>query len=67
MSRERGEALCLYLNSSILIRALEDPEAREFLEECCRRHRCAVSNVHGLEGWRPETLEAARELLGEDN
>jgi len=61
----RGEELCLYLNSSTLIRALEDPGARRFLEECCRRHRCVVSSVHSLEGWRPETLEAARELLGE--
>ncbi len=60
-SREGG--LCLYLDSSILIRALEDPEARRFLEECCARHRCVVSSVHGLEGWKDETLAAVEALL----
>ena len=57
-------ALCLYLNTSIVIRALEEHEAREFLAECCHQHRCVVSSVHQLEGWKEETLEAAEELLG---
>ena len=56
--------LCLYLNSSIVIRALEEPRTRGFLGECCRRHRCIISSVHWEEQWRPETLEEARELLG---
>ncbi len=60
---ERRKRLCLYLNTSMLIRVLEDPEARGFLGECCRRHRCVVSSVHQLEGWRRETLEAVEQLL----
>jgi len=58
------EAAALPLNTSIVIRALEDPAVRGFLEECCTRHRCVVGSVHGLEGWRPGTLEAVEELLG---
>ena len=54
--KERGEVLCLYLNSSVLIRALEEPGARGFLEECCTRHRCVVSSVHWREEWRRSTL-----------
>jgi len=56
--------LCLYLNTSIIIRALEDPEAKEFLAEC-RRHRCLVSSVHRLEDWKDDTLARARVLLEE--
>lgn len=63
MSGQEGR-LCLYLNTSILIRALEDPEAKGFLEECCRRHRCLVSSVHWLENWRDDTLARVRTLLG---
>ncbi|OWJ54682.1 hypothetical protein Pdsh_06600 [Pyrodictium delaneyi] len=58
--------LRLYLNTSVVIRALEDPPppgARGFLEECCRRHRCLVSSVHWEEPWRPETMREAVELL----
>ena len=63
MQGERGKALCLYLNSSILIRAMEEDAARVFLGECCRRHRCVVSSVHWLEDWRRETMEALEDLL----
>ncbi len=63
MVPEEQEALCLYLNSSILIRAMEEEAVRAFLEECCSRHRCVVSSVHWLEDWRRETLEAIEELL----
>ena len=62
---ERGEALCLYLNTSIVIRSLEDPGVRRFLEECCRRHRCLVSSVHWREEWRRSTLTELAGLLGE--
>jgi len=55
--------LCLYLNTSTLIRALEDPGARRFLADCCSRHRCVVSNVHRLEGWREETMRVIGRLL----
>ncbi len=65
MPGERGEALCLYLNSSVLIRALEDPEARRLLVECCTRHRCVVSSVHVREEWRPSTLDRVSGLLEE--
>ena len=58
-------ALCFYLNTSILIRALEDPKAKRFLEECCSRHRCIISGIHWLENWRRETREAANRLLEE--
>ena len=56
-------APCLYLNTSIIIRALEDSEARRFLEECCHRRRCVVSSVHWAEPWRPRTLAEASRLL----
>ncbi len=65
MPEEQGEALCLYLNSSVLIRALEEPGARGFLGECCRRHRCLVSSVHWREEWRRSTLTELAGLLGE--
>ena len=58
-----GEALCLYLNTSTVIRSLEDPLARGFLEECCTRHRCVVRSVHWEEPWKLETLREALELL----
>jgi len=58
-------ALCLYLNTSIIIRALEDSGARRFLEECCSRHRCVVSSVHWWEAWRESSLKHARALLRE--
>ena len=61
----RQKTLCLYLNTSIVIRALEEHEAREFLVECCRRHRCVVSSVHWLEDWKDDTLGRARVLLEE--
>jgi len=57
------KALCLYLNTSIVIRALEEETARAFLLECCSRHRCIVSSVHREEPWRPGTLEEADMLL----
>jgi hypothetical protein len=57
--------LRLYLNTSIIIRALEDPGAKEFLVECCRQHRCVVSSVHWLEDWKDDTLARARVLLEE--
>ena len=60
-----AQGLCLYLDTSILIRALEDQGARGFLAECCSRHRCVVSSVHWEEPWRSETLATARELLSE--
>ncbi len=65
MPGERGEALCLYLNSSIVIRSLEDPGARAFLEECCSRHRCVVSSVHWEEPWRGSSLGRVHALLRE--
>ena len=55
----------LYLNSNPLIRAVDNPKAKEFLLECCRRHQCVVSSVHWLERWKPKTIEAVRELLEE--
>ncbi len=57
------KTLCLYLNTSIVIRALEDSETRRFLEECCHQHRCVVSSVHWAEPWRPRTLAEASRLL----
>jgi len=58
-------ALCFYLNTSILIRALEDAEAGELLRECCSRHWCIISGIHWLENWRRETREAVTRLLEE--
>lgn len=55
--------LRLYLNTSIVIRALEEHGARGFLEECCRRHQCVASSVHWAEPWRPGTLVEAGRLL----
>ncbi len=55
--------LCLYINTSMLIRALEDPGAREFLGECCSRHQCVVSSVHWREEWRRNTLTKLAGLL----
>ena len=62
---EQERRLCLYLNTSMLIRALEDPEARGFLLGCCRQHRCVVSSVHWREAWREPSLERVRALLRE--
>ena len=60
---EQERRLCLYINTSMLIRALEDPEARGFLEECCSRYRCVVSSVHWREEWRRSTLTGLAGLL----
>lgn len=56
----------VYLNTSLLVRAVAgDEAARRFLEECCKRHKCVVSSVHWREGWRRETREAVQRLLGD--
>jgi len=49
---------CAYVNTSIVLRALnpKEPghgEARRFLEECCRKCRCVYSSVHELERMTP--------------
>ncbi len=49
---------CVYVNTSIVLRALNplEPghqEARQFLEECCKRCRCVYSSVHELERMTP--------------
>ncbi len=58
----------VYLNTSILIRAINPRHPRhkkslEFLKECCRKHICIISNVHGREKWRLETIKKIRALL----
>jgi len=50
---------CAYVNTSIVIRALNplEPgheEARRLLEECCKKCRCVWSSVHGREGFRSD-------------
>jgi len=54
-----AEGPCVYINTSIVVRALNpgEPgheEARRLLEECCQRCRCVWSNVHGREGFRSD-------------
>ena len=49
----------------MLIRALEEPEARRFLMECCSRHHCVVSSVHWREEWKRSTLTLLAGLLRE--
>ena len=49
-----GERPCAYVNTSIVIRALNPTEpdhekAEEILEECCRLCRCVYSSVHEYE------------------
>lgn len=62
---DRGS--CIYVNTSIVIRALNpgEPghvEARGFLEECCSKCRCIYSSVHGYEMPPQEFEEIARYL-----
>jgi len=50
---------CVYVNTSVVIRALNpgEPgyrEAQRILEECCKRCRCVWSTVHGYEGFRSD-------------
>ncbi len=50
---------CVYVNTSIVIRALSPSEpgsleAQRLLRECCRRCRCVWSTVHALEGFRSD-------------
>ncbi len=57
MSRWSGP--CVYVNTSIVVRALNPAEpghgeARRILEECCRRCRCVWSTMHALEGFRSD-------------
>ena len=59
---------CIYLNTSILIKAVNprDPNreaAERILRECCSRYTCVYSSIHGLEPWRPETRMRVRALL----
>jgi len=49
---------CIYVNTSIVIRALnpKEPghhEARRLLEECCKRCKCFWSTIHDLERMTP--------------
>ena len=54
----------IYINTSLLIRAVAgDDAARRFLEECCGGHECIVSTAHLLEDWKLETLLAVAALL----
>lgn len=58
----------VYLNTSILIKAVNprEPghrEALRFLEECCSKHECVVSNVHRREYWYPKTRRRVNALL----
>ncbi len=58
----------VYLNTSILVKATKprEPghrEALRFLEECCSKHECVVSNIHREERWRPETRRRVNALL----
>jgi len=55
---------CIYLNTSILIRALEDEKSKAFLMMCCRRYECVVSSVHDLEKWKHDTLLELKSILG---
>ncbi len=59
---------CLYINTSILIKAVNprDPNREasiEIIEECCTRYTCVYSSVHGLEPWRAETWRRAATIL----
>ncbi len=52
MSRRSGP--CVYVNTSIVVRALNPAEprhreAKRILEECCSRCQCVYSRVHELE------------------
>ena len=61
---------CIYINTGLLIRAVNPGEpnhekAVRFLRECCSVCRCVYSDVHYKEPWKPSTWVRVRRLLEE--